>query len=127
MGADLFRRYVVPGCLPHGSQQYGRRARPSRSQSRQFAAGLHHGGPEARHREALGEYLKSFDPHIVALTGTEEQVAALVNEYRVQVQPRSGSDYIVNHSSFYYLINPERKFVRVIAADVSEEELADRL
>ena len=43
-----------------------------------------------------------------------------MNEYRVQVQPRSGSDYIVNHSSFYYLINTEGKFVRVIAGDVSE-------
>ena len=78
--------------------------------------------PNRNTREALGEYLKSFDPHIVALTGTEEQVAALVNEYRVhvEVQPRSGSDYIVDHSSFYYLINTEGKFVRVIAGDVSE-------
>jgi len=78
--------------------------------------------PNRDTREALGEYLKSFDPHIVALTGTEEQVAALVNEYRVhvEVQPRSGSDYIVDHSSFYYLINTEGKFVRVIAGDVSE-------
>ena len=52
-----------------------------------------------------------------------------MKEYRVyvEVQPRSGSDYIVDHSSFYYLINAEGKFVRVIAADVSEEELADRL
>ena len=84
--------------------------------------------PKRDTREALAEYLKSFDPHIVVLTGTEEQIAAVVKEYRVfvEVQP-GGGDYIVNHSSFYYLINPEGKFVRVIADDVSGEELAERL
>jgi len=85
--------------------------------------------PKRDTREALAEYLKSFDPHIVVLTGTEEQIAAVVKEYRVfvEVQPGGGGDYIVNHSSFYYLINPEGKFVRVIADDVSGEELAERL
>ena len=64
----------------------------------------------------------------LVLTGTEEQIAAVVKECRVFVefQP-GGGDYIVNHGSFYYLINPEGKFVRVIAGDVSGEELAERL
>ena len=86
-------------------------------------------GPKARHREALGEYLKSFDPHIVSLTGSEEEIAAVVKEYRVYVgvEPGNGGDYIVNHSSLYYLMNPDGKFVRVIAGDVSGEELAERL
>jgi protein SCO1/2 len=84
--------------------------------------------PKRDTQEALAEYRKSFDPHIVVLTGTEEQTAAVVKEYRVfvEVQP-GGGDYIVNHGSFYYLINPEGKFVRVIAGDVSGEELAERL
>lgn len=79
--------------------------------------------------EALAEYLKSFDPHIIALTGTEEQITAVLKEYHVylELQPNSGGDYLVNHSSFYYLINPEGKFVRVIAGDVSGDELAERL
>ena len=62
-------------------------------------------------------------------TGTEEQIAAVVKEYRVYVaaHQESGGNYTVDHSSFYYLINPEGKFVRVIAGDVSGEELAERL
>ena len=85
--------------------------------------------PKRDTREMLAEYLKSFDPHIVALTGPEEQIAAVLKEYRVyvEVQPSSSGDYIVSHSNFYYLINPEGKFVRVIAGDVSGEELAERL
>jgi protein SCO1 len=85
--------------------------------------------PKRDTRDKLAEYLKSFDPRIVALTGTDAQVAAVVKEYHVYVeaQPSGGDDYLVNHSSFYYLINPEGKFVRVIAGDVSGEELTERL
>lgn len=85
--------------------------------------------PKRDTREKLAEYLKSFDPHIAALTGTNEEIGAVVKEYRVyvEVEPGKGGDYIVNHSSYYYLINPEGKFVRVIAGDVSGDELAERL
>jgi protein SCO1/2 len=78
----------------------------------------------------LAEYLKSFDPHIVALSGTDEQVAAVVKEYHVYVEVPAnsgGKDYLVNHSSFYYLINPEGKFVNIVHGDVSGEELADKV
>ena len=80
-------------------------------------------------RDALAEYLKSFDPHVVALTGSPDEIAAVAKEYRVYVSPHqeSGGDYTVDHSSFFYLINPEGKYVRVIAGDVSGDELAERL
>ena len=54
--------------------------------------------------EALAEYLKSFHPHIVALTGTDEQITAVTKEYHVYVSshPESGDNYTVDHSSFYF-------------------------
>ena len=127
MGADLFGYTFCPDACPTALNSMGVALDRLGADAATLQPVFITVDPKRDTREVLAEYLKSFDPHIVALTGTEEQVAALVNEYRVQVQPRSGSDYIVNHSSFYYLINPEGKFVRVIAADVSEEELADRL
>lgn len=85
--------------------------------------------PKRDTREILAEYLKSFDPHIAALTGTEEQIAGVIREYHVYASAHlaSGGDYTVDHSSFFYLINPEGKFVRVIPGDASGEELAARL
>lgn len=79
--------------------------------------------------EVLAEYLKSFDRHIVGLSGSEEQVAAVVKEYHVYVEVPSGGDkdYIINHSSFFYLINPDGKFVNIVHGDVSGEELAEKL
>ena len=77
----------------------------------------------------LAEYLKSFDPHIVGLSGSEKQVAAVVKEYHVYVEVPSGTDkdYIVNHSSFFYLINRDGKFVNIVHGDVSGDELADKV
>jgi protein SCO1/2 len=85
--------------------------------------------PKRDTQEALAEYLKSFDPHIVALTGTEDQIAAVAKEYRVYfaAHPESGGDYTVDHSSLFYLINPDGKFVGILHGDLSGDEIADRL
>ena len=85
--------------------------------------------PKRDTREKLAEYLKSFDPRIVALTGTGDQVAAVIREFRVYVaaHPEDGHDELVDHSSFYYVINPEGKFVKVLAGDLSGDDLAERL
>jgi protein SCO1/2 len=85
--------------------------------------------PKRDTREALADYLKSFNPRIVALTGTEDQIAAVVKEYRVYVSAHSeeGGDYSVDHSSLYYLINPDGKFVSVLHGALSGDEITDRL
>jgi protein SCO1/2 len=113
--------------VPNSAQRYGRGSRSARPRCCSRATDLHHGRPEARY--ALAEYLKSFDPHIVALTGTEDQIAAVVREYHIYVaaHPESGHDYTVDHSSFFYLVNPDGKFVNVLRGDLSGDELAGRL
>ena len=83
--------------------------------------------PKRDTAETLAEYLKSFDPRIVALTGTEEQIASAVRKYRVYVSAHEGRDYLVDHSNFFYVINPEGKFVNVVTGTASGEELADKL
>jgi protein SCO1/2 len=85
--------------------------------------------PKRDTREVLAEYLKSFDPHIVALTGTEVQIAAVVKEYRVYVSahPANGGDYTVDHSSLLYIVDPDGKFVNVLPGDLSGEDMAGRL
>ena len=83
--------------------------------------------PKRDTQPALAEYLKSFDPRIVALTGTDEQIAAVVREYRVYVSAHEGRDYLVDHSNFFYVVNPDGKFVNVVTGSASGEELADKL
>lgn len=85
--------------------------------------------PKRDTREALAEYLKSFDPRIVALTGTEEQLAGLIKRYHLYVsrQPASDGHYLVDHSSYFYLMDPDGKFVNILHDDLSGENMVARL
>jgi protein SCO1/2 len=80
-------------------------------------------------REALAEYLKSFDPRIVALTGSAEQIAAAAKAYRVYyaAHDTGGDSYLVDHSSFFYLIDAQGRFVDVMAGDLAGEGIAARI
>jgi protein SCO1 len=80
---------------------------------------------------ALGKYLQSFDSRIVGLTGTPQQIAAVAKEYGVYYIPRKrGADdkyYVVDHSSYIYVMSPQGKFVRGFDTDATGEHIADRL
>ena len=77
----------------------------------------------------MAEYMKAFDPRIAGLTGSQTQTAAAANAYRVYVaaQKTGGNDYLVDHSAFIYVMNPQGKFVNVIAGSVPGDQMADKL
>ena len=65
--------------------------------------------PERDTPAVLREYVTAFDPHIVGLTGTQDQIAALAKRYRAFYQretPRTSSgNYEVSHSSAIYVFD----------------------
>ena len=70
--------------------------------------------PERDTVEALAAYVPNFHPDLVALTGSAEQIAAAAKEYRVyyaKVEDDSASDYLMDHSSFIYLMGPDGAYV----------------
>jgi cytochrome oxidase Cu insertion factor (SCO1/SenC/PrrC family) len=80
--------------------------------------------------EHLAEYAPLFHPRLVALTGTEEQVEAVTDAYRVYFKPvesEQATDYLVDHSTFIYLMGPEGEYVTHFGHDVAAEEMAGRL
>jgi protein SCO1/2 len=85
--------------------------------------------PKRDTREAMADYMKSFDSRIVGLTGTEQQIASVAQAYRVYYAPQKtgGDDYLVDHSTGIYLMNPAGKFMRVFASDLSGDEMAEKL
>jgi protein SCO1/2 len=74
----------------------------------------------------VGSYVKAFDPRMVGLTGSEAQIAAVAKEYHVYYapQPGNGPDYLVDHSSFVYLMNPHGVFAKVLPGSMSGAEIA---
>lgn len=87
--------------------------------------------PQRDTRDVMANYLTSFDPRIIGLTGTEDQVDRVIKVYRLYVSREKpdaeGKDYLVSHSSFLYLMDPRGTFVSVIHSDATGEEIATRL
>lgn len=67
--------------------------------------------------EFLANYLQSFDPRIVGLTGSEEEIAAVGKEYRAYWEkvPTEDGDYTMNHTASVYLMDGKGQFVGTIA------------
>ena len=86
--------------------------------------------PERDTPEKLKDYVVSFHPRAVGLTGTPEQIAAVAREYRVYyatARRDADKDYLVDHSSITYLIGPDGRFVKVFRHEANAEEMADYL
>jgi len=87
--------------------------------------------PHRDTREVLEPYTQSFDPRIVGLTGNPQQIAAVAKEYGAYwAAHKTGpgaEDYVMDHSSYLYVMDPEGKFVRAFDADTPGDRIADAL
>lgn len=76
----------------------------------------------------LGTYLSEFHPSIIGLTGTWAQIKDVCKKYRVYFSTpegvKPGQDYLVDHSIYFYLMDPEGDFVEAIGRQHSPEEAA---
>ena len=79
--------------------------------------------------QVMSDYLKSFDRRIVGLTGSKSQTDAVAHAYRVYVSAHQsdGDDYLVDHSAYIYVMNPQGKFASVIPGDMAGDQMADKL
>ncbi len=78
--------------------------------------------------QTLAEYVKLFHPRLVGLTGTDAQIAAAARAYRVyyaKSNPKDSSSYLMDHSSFIYLIGPDGSLRALFRPGASPRELAD--
>jgi len=74
----------------------------------------------------LADYVALFDSRLVGLTGTEAQIAAVARAYRVfyaKVTPPGASTYLVDHSSFLYLMGPDGGFRALFRHGTPPEEI----
>jgi len=76
----------------------------------------------------LKTYLSEFHPSIIGLTGTWEQIKDVCKKYRVYFSTpegvKKGEDYLVDHSIYFYLMDPEGDFVEAIGRQHGPEEAA---
>ena len=87
--------------------------------------------PERDTPEAMANYVKSFGPNFVGLTGSSEAIAAAAKAYRVvyaHIENKdSPGDYSVDHSALVYLMDPEGRYVKHFSYGLSADQMAEKL
>ena len=66
--------------------------------------------PERDTPEVLRAYAEAFDPNMVALTGTPEQISAVAKDFKVffkKVESKQPGHYTVDHSAGLYVYDPQ--------------------
>ncbi|MFP7672329.1 SCO family protein [Marivita sp. S0852] len=78
--------------------------------------------------EVVGDFAENLHEDMIGLTGSEEQVRAASQAYRTYYRRQPGDDdyYLVDHSTFSYLVMPEDGFVEFFRRDLSPQDVADR-
>ena len=76
----------------------------------------------------MADYAANMHPDMIGLTGSDAQIAAAAEAYRV-VYSRNGDDpdyYLMNHSAFTYLMFPGDGFVSFFRRDATPQQVADQ-
>lgn len=83
--------------------------------------------PERDTPDVVKNYLQSFHPSFVGLTGTVEQVEQAKKGYKVystKVQDPSMTDYTVDHSSFIYFMDPDNNLQAIYKVLDTADDIA---
>ena len=87
--------------------------------------------PERDTPVVMGEYVRSFDPRIVGLSGEPREIEAVTRAYGAYVARHEGGAHArgdrLDHSTYIYLMSPAGLFVRAFDSDWSGEEIASKL
>lgn len=82
----------------------------------------------------MKEYVAFFDPRLVGLTGSEEQVQAAAKAYRVYYakvkEDGAGADadnYLMDHTSITFMMGPDGRFLQHFSHDATPKDMAKRM
>lgn len=78
----------------------------------------------------LSEYLGHFHKNFIGLTGSKEQIENVASLYKVYYaiaggEKESSKNYMLDHSSFVYLMDKNGKYMTHFHIDSSEEEIIE--
>jgi protein SCO1/2 len=87
--------------------------------------------PERDDPKTMGEYVKSFGPNFIGLTGSPDAIAAAAKAYRVAYtkaeNTASPENYNVDHSALVYLMDPDGQYLAHFPYGTGAQEMAEKL
>ncbi len=81
--------------------------------------------PERDTVDQIAQYVDAFSPAFVGLTGSPEQVAPVLKEFRVYARKVETQDanYSVDHSSILYVMGKDGKYAAHLTGEASPKEI----
>ena len=71
--------------------------------------------PERDQPDQIKSFLDNFNPSIVGLTGTSEEIKNVVKKYKIYVKKNRSSkndqNYLVDHSSLFFLVDKNDRYI----------------
>ncbi len=84
--------------------------------------------PDRDTPEAMADFVGYMHEKMVGLTGSADEIKAAADAYRVYYARRgSGDDYLMDHTSYTYLMAPGQGMLELFRSDMPAEEMADRV
>ena len=86
--------------------------------------------PERDTPEVMARYVKLFNPRLVGLTGTPEQIADVAKAYHVfyrKAQDESSSEYTMDHSSIVFLMGPDGEYLKLFPPQTPPDKMAEMI
>jgi protein SCO1/2 len=80
--------------------------------------------------ETMAEFTDILHPRMLGLTGSAEQIKAASQAYRTYYKKEENGDpeyFLIDHSTFSYLVLPEYGFVEFFKRDLTPEKMADQV
>jgi cytochrome oxidase Cu insertion factor (SCO1/SenC/PrrC family) len=79
--------------------------------------------------EVVRDYVQLFHPRLVGLTGSEAEIGGTLRAWRVYARKAEakGGAYLVDHSTFTYLMDREGRYLAHFGHGTTPEEMAKRL
>ena len=77
----------------------------------------------------VGDFASNMHPRMIGLTGTADQIKTASTAYRTyyKAHPAVDDEYLVDHSTFSYLVLPSVGFVDYFRREVTPEDMADKI
>lgn len=82
--------------------------------------------PERDTSKVLKDYLSLYNPRLVGLTGTPQQISETLKEYRIyaaKVQDENMNEYTMDHSSFIYFMDAEDNLLGIYRSEDPAEKI----
>ena len=79
--------------------------------------------------QSMDDFTANIHPDMLGLTGSEEQIRAASKAYRTYFNIRDPEDefYLIDHSTFTYLVLPETGYLSFFRRELTGEQLADQV